>query len=107
MKTFKPMILALLTSAIVFTGCEKDEPAPTPDTSTLYQTSEIKDGSGNVIETIVTVTDRGKGTGTMTWTSNKTYVLNGLVFVNANQTLSIEEGTVVKGKSGQGETLLR
>ena len=97
------MILALLTSAIVFTGCEKDEPAPTPDTSTLYQTSEIKDGSGNVIETIVTVTDRGKGTGTMTWTSNKTYVLNGLVFVNANQTLSIEEGTVVKGKSGQGE----
>ena len=31
------------------------------------------------------------------------YVLNGFVFVNSDQTLTIPAGTVIKGKSGQGE----
>jgi len=48
----------------------------------------------------VTVTDLGQGTGTITWTSDKVWILNGLVFVNSDQTLTIEAGTVIKGKPG-------
>ena len=49
----------------------------------------------------VTITDNGNGTGTTTWTKDKTYILDGLVFVNSGQTLTIEAGTVIKGKPGQ------
>jgi len=49
------------------------------------------------------ITDDGSGTGTTTWTSDKVYILDGLVFVNDGQTLTIEAGTIIKGKPGQGE----
>ena len=38
---------------------------------------------------------------TVNWTSDKTYVLDGFVFVNTGQTLNIEAGTVVQGKPGE------
>ncbi|MCB0805730.1 MAG: hypothetical protein KDC05_08010 [Bacteroidales bacterium] len=49
------------------------------------------------------VRDNGSGTGTTTWTSDKTYLLDGFVFVNDGQTLTIEPGTVIKARTGQGE----
>jgi len=36
------------------------------------------------------------------WTKDNTYVLDGFVFVNDGQTLNIEAGTVIQGKSGEG-----
>ena len=75
-------------------------------TLTSYETTSFnfEDGDGNLTayDNIV-VTDRGEGTGTVTWTANNTYELNGLVFVNAGQTLTIEPGTVIRGQAGQGE----
>ncbi len=54
--------------------------------------------------TIVTVTDADLSSGAdLTWTKDKTYVLDGLVFVNDGQTLTIEPGTVIKGKPGEAE----
>lgn len=50
----------------------------------------------------VSISDNGSGTGTVTWDSKNTYVLDGLVFVNDGQTLTIEPGTVIRGKTGQG-----
>jgi hypothetical protein len=50
----------------------------------------------------ITITDDGSGTGTTTWTSDNVYILDGFVFVNSGQTLTIEEGTVVKGSAGTG-----
>jgi len=50
----------------------------------------------------ITVNASPNGTGTVTWTNNNTYLLNGFVFVNEGQTLTIEPGTVIKGKPGQG-----
>lgn len=50
---------------------------------------------------VVQINDDGNGTGTTTWTANNTYVLNGFVFVNNGQTLTIEAGTVIKGTEGQ------
>jgi len=52
--------------------------------------------------TDVTITDNGEGTGTTTWTCNNNYILDGYVFVNAGQALTIEAGTVVKGAAGSG-----
>jgi len=37
------------------------------------------------------------------WTKDNTYILNGIIFVEAGGTLNIAEGTVIKGNAGQGE----
>ncbi|MEM6845073.1 MAG: fasciclin domain-containing protein [Bacteroidota bacterium] len=50
----------------------------------------------------ITITGSAEGVGDVTWTANNTYILDGLVFVNDGQTLTIEAGTVIKGNPGQG-----
>ena len=50
----------------------------------------------------IIISDDGSGTGTTTWTADNTYILDGFVFVNSGQALTIEAGTVVKGMSGTG-----
>lgn len=55
------------------------------------------------IELTETIIDFGQGTGTTTWTKNNIYVLEGFVFVNEGQVLTIEPGTVIQGKTGQGD----
>ena len=37
-----------------------------------------------------------------TWTADNTYILSGLVFVEEGESLTIEPGTVIKGKAGEG-----
>ena len=97
-------LLMMATSTLFLSSCKDDTPDPDPvSTDTVFKTTEVKDDEGVVTETIVTITDLGKGTGTMTFTKDKTWVLNGLVFVNSGNTLTIEPGTLIKGKSGQGE----
>ena len=85
--------IATLLSATVLTSCKKEKNDTTVDiTSTLY----------TEIDGVVTIQDRGKGTGDKIFTADKEWVLDGLVFVNAGQTLTIEAGTVIKGKPGEG-----
>ncbi len=48
------------------------------------------------------VQDQGGGTGTVSWTKDKTWLLDGFIFVNDGQVLTIEPGTVVRAKTGQG-----
>jgi hypothetical protein len=55
-----------------------------------------------VLEEVESVTDQGGGTGTTTWTRDRHYLLDGFVFVNDGQTLTIEAGTVIRAKTGQG-----
>ena len=43
------------------------------------------------------VKDTDLGTGTYTWSSDTTYILDGFVFLEAGGTLTIEPGTVIKG----------
>jgi len=50
----------------------------------------------------IIITDDGSGTGTTTWTADNVYILQGMVFVNDGQTLTIEPGTVIKGAPGTG-----
>ena len=56
-----------------------------------------------VDETSLSFKDFGQGTGTVTWGKNKTHLIDGLVFVNDGQTLTIEPGTVVRFRAGTGE----
>ncbi|MEE4255999.1 MAG: hypothetical protein V2I47_03090 [Bacteroidales bacterium] len=72
-----PLIMVLLLSA-----CRKSD-------------YEVANGS-------VTIRDLGEGTGTVTWTKDKSYILEGFVFVNDGQVLTIESGTVIRAKTGQG-----
>ena len=48
------------------------------------------------------ISDDGSGTGTTTWTADNTYILQGFVFVNSGDSLTIEAGTVIKGAPGTG-----
>ncbi len=53
---------------------------------------------------VVIVTDADIGPGDqVTWTSDNIYVLDGFVFVEEGATLTIEPGTIIKGKPGTGE----
>ena len=80
MNNFSPFITICILLA--FVSCRKSE----------YQ-----------VTTEISITDNGTGTGNVTWSSKNTYILEGLVFVNDGQVLTIEPGTVIRGTTGQGE----
>lgn len=81
MRTF--VIIAGLLGILILGACRKSEYMIEPGATTLK--------------------DNGNGTGTVTWTKKTKYVIEGLVFVNDGQTLTIEPGTVVRFKPGQAE----
>jgi hypothetical protein len=64
--------------------------------------SSCRKSDYDVVETDLTITDYGQGTGTTTWTKNNSYLIEGFVFVNDGQILTIEAGTVIRAKTGQG-----
>jgi hypothetical protein len=74
-------VIPLLIAVLALAGCRK---------------------SDYVIVTQELIADLGGGTGTVTWTNDRSYLLSGFVFVNDGQTLTIEPGTVVRAKSGEG-----
>lgn len=87
------------------TGCKKQEGCTDP-TAINFDVDAEKDDGSCLYDTsssgTVTISDDGSGTGTTTWTKDNTYILDGFVFVNSGQTLTIEAGTVIKGKAGTG-----
>lgn len=76
--------IIILISTIVLGACRKSE----------YELTE---------QQLEIINSNLGGTGTTTWTSDTEYLLDGFVFVNPNQTLIIEAGTVIRAKTGQGE----
>lgn len=84
MKTFVghiPIIL-FMASFLLTTGCRKGD---------------------IIISGTSTIRDDGSGTGTVTWTRDRDWLLDGFVFVNDGQVLTIEAGTVIHARTGQGE----
>ncbi|MCD4793290.1 MAG: hypothetical protein K8R54_08670 [Bacteroidales bacterium] len=90
----KTILFVFFGLAVMLSACKKDEIIEEDPNATSFE----DDGNGNI-----TVTDKGEGTGDYTFTSDKVWILNGLVFVNEAQTLTIEAGTLIKGKPGTGE----
>jgi len=103
--------LLLVTAIIlglgsVLTSCSKKEGCTDITAENFSSEAEKDDGSciyetvePPVVETTKTITDN---TGTTTWTKDKVYLLDGFVFVNSGDVLTIEPGTVIKGKPGTG-----
>ena len=83
MKTLKLFASALALSAVVMTGCKEDPKPTTPTTPS----ETVKSGLLTADET---------------WTNDKVYVLSNKVVVDAGVTLTIEAGTLIKAKAGQG-----
>lgn len=82
----KKLFYLIVFANVVLTSCSTAT-APIIDTNPPPSTEE------NVSGLITTNT---------TWTANKIWILNGKVVVDAGVTLTIEAGTIIKGKEGTG-----
>jgi hypothetical protein len=92
-------MLMLFAGMLVFTACNNDDEednTPPPAGSTVYE--DLGNNLIRVKGTALGVDDQGDGNRRVTWTSDKTYLLDGLVFVNSGDTLVIQPGTVIKGQ---------
>ncbi|MEA1877361.1 MAG: hypothetical protein U9N86_10895 [Bacteroidota bacterium] len=71
----------------------------------IFASSAQSCRKGNYLieEHLLNVVDDGSGTGTVTWTADNTYILDGFVFVNDGQILTIEPGTVIHSRTGRAE----
>lgn len=100
---FNTSMLAImaLSVAMILSGCKKEEGC-TDSAALNYNPEAKKDDGSCVFSTENVITDDGDGTGTTTWTKDKTWIIDGFVFVNDGQTLTIEPGTVIKGRAGTG-----
>ncbi len=59
--------------------------------------------SSNPVPVKVVTDKNSSGIGTTTWDRDTVYILDGFCFVNDGQVLTIEPGTIIKGKTGQAE----
>ncbi|AFM04683.1 PDK repeat-containing protein [Bernardetia litoralis DSM 6794] len=92
------------SNAVTQTITVLGEDAPIPPVVTYPSNyTEGTDAATSRASVIVASDANGVGENDITWTNDKVWVLDGFVFVNDGQTLTIEAGTVIKGKSGQGE----
>ena len=111
MKTKNLLLVAVITIGLgsLLTSCSKKEGCTDLTAENYSADAEKDDGSCTYAVTpvlpasnTITVADNGSGTGTTTWTNDNIYLLDGFVFVNSGQTLTIQPGTVIKGKPGTG-----
>lgn len=98
---------AICTMAFLLFSCSDDGGNTGNNNETTFDTTSISlDIAGDAAEetiTIVTITDRGEGIGSVSLSNKIVYVLNGFVYVNSGQTLNVQAGTIIKGNAGQGE----
>ncbi len=92
------VVLALVAVPVALTGCDSADPIST-STGT-----EAALGADAGTRAVIPVS--GSITRNTTWTKNNTYVLDGIVDVTNNATLTIQEGTLVQGSTNQPSALL-
>ena len=95
----KLLLIALITSSLVLTGCFKDD-----DTPIIIEEVTIinNNGNGNGGEECPVIAVTGAITSDTTWTSDNIYQLNQKVVVSDGVTLTINPGTIIKGSPGTG-----
>ncbi len=84
-KTFKSFLYLAIAASTVLTSCGEDTPVTPP--------VENEEGTVVLTENI---------TANETWTKDKVYELAGRIAVTDGVTLTIEPGTVIKGRTGTG-----
>ncbi|MDG5490810.1 hypothetical protein [Psychroserpens sp. SPM9] len=95
----KLVLSALIASSLVFTSCFKDDDTPI----IIEEVTIINNGEGNGGgEDCPVINITGAITENTTWTNDNIYRLNQKVVVDNGATLTIQEGTIIKGSPGTG-----
>ncbi len=95
----KKLLVTILTVyALVFTGCFKDDDTPI----IIEEITIINEGTGNTPTGTEIVVKTGGIALDETWTNDKIYELDRKVVVQDGVTLTIEPGTIIKGRAGTG-----
>ena len=112
MKTKNLLLITVMVVGLgtLLSSCSKKEGCTDSTAENFNPDADKDDGSCTYAtepntptpSNIITISDPGTGTGTTTWTNDKIYLLDGFVFVNSGQTLTIQPGTIIKGKPGTG-----
>ncbi len=87
-KNFKLLVGTMIVGTMITTSCKKEEVAPI---TTTPITAGVKE-----------VTKTGSITKNETWYADSVYFLEGKVVVKEGATLTIQAGTIIKGKEGVG-----
>ncbi|RSK39720.1 hypothetical protein [Mangrovimonas spongiae] len=96
----RKLTLAVITLlSLVLTGCFKDDDTPIVIEETTINNNNTGGGSEDTCPTIVKA---GGIALNETWTNDNIYVLDRKVVVMDGVTLTIEPGTIIKGRAGQG-----
>lgn len=94
----KLLLIALVASTLIFTGCFKDDDTPI----IIEETTIIINGPGDTGDDCPLVAVTGAITSNTTWTADNIYQLNQKVVVSEGVTLTINPGTIIKGSPGTG-----
>ena len=104
-KTLKTIAILFAASSLILTGCKDDKEKGCTDTAAAnYDPSAEEDcccyydtdgGSDNIVVAGTISSDTE-------WTNDNVYELDGRVAVESGATLTIQEGTIVKGQAGSG-----
>lgn len=95
----KLLLTFLVGSSLVFTSCFK-----TDDTPIIIEETTIinENGGGSTTDVCPVINVTGAITENITWTNDNIYRLNQKVVVDNGATLTIQEGTIIKGSPGTG-----
>ncbi|WP_248724406.1 hypothetical protein [Seonamhaeicola sp. ML3] len=94
----KIFLTLLVASTLVFTGCFKDDDTPI----IIEEVTIINEGGGNTPTGTPVIVKAGGIALDETWTSDNIYELDRRVVVQDGVTLTIEAGTIIKGRAGTG-----
>ncbi|WP_439153312.1 hypothetical protein [Winogradskyella sp.] len=94
----KLLLIALVASTLVFTGCFKDDDTPI----IIEETTIVNNNNPNGGDDCPVVAVTGAISQSTTWTSDNIYQLNQKVVVGDGVTLTINPGTIIKGSAGTG-----
>ncbi len=97
------ILIAVLGLIVTLNSCKKDSKTEVVEPSEQSYTIGTTVYTVNKEKKEVSVKDNGEGAGTTTWSNDTTYILDGFVFINDGDILTIEAGTMIQGKPGQGE----
>lgn len=93
----KLFLLALTVSALAFTSCIEDD-----DTPIIIEETIINNNNGGSTSEDNCIVKSGGIAIDETWTANNCYILDRKVVVQEGVTLTIEPGTIIKGRAGTG-----
>ena len=96
----KLLLITLVASTLVFTGCFKDDDTPIIIEETTIINNNGGGNNGGSDCPVIAVT--GAITENTTWTADNIYQINQKVVVTSGATLTINPGTIIKGSLGTG-----